>query len=161
MPTVAEIMEEADISEETSLQVSSTSPEVIPTMGRALQARETSSPASRSSSSSSSRRALQSTPQPSSQLSVRNKTKRSQDGHISSRSSSVRSSNHRPPRPRSHRGEGSIVPVGSGAATPVSKVQGLVSEMSDVEVDGSQPVQFHATQQNLYDQRSMNVHGWR
>ena len=31
-------MEEADNSEETSLQVSSTSPEVIPTMGRALQA---------------------------------------------------------------------------------------------------------------------------
>ena len=127
MPTVAEIMEEADNSEEASLQVSSTSPEVIPIMGRALQARETAGSASRSSSSSSSRRALQSTPQPSSQLAVRNKTKRSQDGHTSSRSSSLHSSNHRPPRPRSHRGEGSIVPVGSGAVTPVPKVQGLVS----------------------------------
>ena len=51
----------------------------------------------------------------------------------------------------------SIVPVGSGAVTPVPKVQGLVSEMRDVEADGSPTIQVHATQQNLYEQRSMNV----
>ena len=103
MPQIKEIMDEAGTSEGTSLQVSSTSPEVIQriTSGdvdRALQVREATSQASRSSSSSSSRRAVPATPkQQSSQLSVRNKTKKGQDGPISSRSSSLHSSTHRPP----------------------------------------------------------------
>ena len=112
MPQIKEIMDETGTSEGTSLQVSSTSPEVIQNVGRALQVRETTSQASRSSSSSSSRRAVPATPkQQSSQLSVRNKTKKGQDGPTSSRSSSLHSSTHRPPRLGSHRGEGSIVPV--------------------------------------------------
>ena len=157
MPRIQEVMDEAGNSEGTSLQVSSTSPEVIQNMGRALQVRETTSHASRSSSSSSSRRALQNTPRQSSQLSVRNKTKKSQDGPTSSRSSSMHSSTHRPPRPGSHRGEGSIAPVGSSVVTPAPVGQGLVSGWSDDDMDGSPRVHFHATQQNLYDQRSMHV----
>ena len=157
MPRIQEVMDEAGNSEGTSLQVSSTSPEVIQNMGRALQVRETTSHASRSSSSSSSRRALQNTPRQSSQLSVRNKTKKSQDGPTSSRSSSMHSSTHRPPRPGSHRGEGSIAPVGSNVVTPAPVGQGSVPGWSDDDMDGSPRVHFHATQQNLYDQRSMHV----
>ena len=41
MPRIQEVMDEAGNSEGTSLQVSSTSPEVIQNMGRALQVRET------------------------------------------------------------------------------------------------------------------------
>ena len=54
MPQIREIMDETRNSEGTSLQVSTTSPEVIQNVGRALQVRETTSQASRSSSSSSS-----------------------------------------------------------------------------------------------------------
>ena len=97
MPQIREIMDETGNSEETSLQVSTTSPEVLQNVGRALQVRETTSQASRSSSSSSSRRAVPATPKQSSQLSVRKKTKRGNDGPPSSRSSSLHSSTHRPP----------------------------------------------------------------
>ena len=55
----------------------------------------------------------------------------------------------RPPRPGSHRREGSIPPVGSGLATPVPVGQGLVSGLSDDEMDGSPQVHVHATQQNF------------
>ena len=158
MPQIKEIMDEAGTSEGTSLQVSSTSPEVIQNVGRALQVREATSQASRSSSSSSSRRAVPATPkQQSSQLSVRNKTKKGQDGPISSRSSSLHSSTPRPPRPGSHRGEGSIVPARSSLVSPVPAVQGLVSGLSDDEMEDSPRVHVHATQQNLYDQRSIHI----
>ena len=89
------------------------------------------------------------TPKQSSQLSVRNKSKKGHDGPASSRSSSLHSSTHRPPRPGSHRREGSIAPVWSGLATPVPVGQGLVSGLSDDEMDGSPQVHVHATQQNF------------
>ena len=77
MPQIKEIIDEAGTSEGTLLQVSSASPEIIQNVGRVLRIRETTSQASRSSSSSSYRRAVPTTPkQQSSQLLVRNKTKK-------------------------------------------------------------------------------------
>ena len=95
--------------------------------------------------------------QQSSQLLVRNKTKKGQDGPTSSRSSSLHSSTHRPPRLGSHRGEGSIVPAGSSLVCPVPANQGLVSGLSDDNMEDLPRVHVYVTQQNLYDQRSIYI----
>lgn len=170
MPKISEIMDDTVQSEETSLQVSSTSPDVVPNVGRALHVRRESSQASHSSSSSSQQSALPTVPHQSSQLGVRNKTRKSSDGPYSSRSSSLHSTSQRPPKPESHRGQGSIVPVGSVSVSPhAQSSEGVDSHMENILdavsfsatqhnlYDQRSHADVHVTQQNLYDQRSMHV----
>ena len=135
MPQISEIAEAMEVqldesATSTSLMVSSSTPEQVPTASRALRVRKsnTKSTPSRSSSSSSGR----------------------------------------PPLPDSgdlsHRGPGSIVAAGSQAVTPVGSHPATPRRPSGVSDDGQASVfqdqrslnQHNATQNVMYDQRSVH-----
>ena len=149
MPMISEIMDESGKgSEETSLQVSSTSPEVI--SGRAMHVRKVSSgkssnKTSRSSSSGSSKVVhVAPRPKPRAFTPTGSHRNKGRPGLPMERQSSQGSSEHsESPLPLaqvSHRGIGSIVPA-------------------DVDM-GAQPsasVNVQNIEQNYYDQRNLSV----
>ncbi len=159
MPNINEIMEDTGRdSNETSLQISSTSPEV-PT-GRAMHVRKTSSKGSSRTSRTSSSGSSAGRQQPTNRVTSRASTPKGSSyrnrgvpslplmDQQSSQNSSVRSASPMPLVSASHRGLGAISPAQQG---------GVQAGTADVDMDGHNRIEVRNTQQNYYDQRSMQV----
>ena len=152
MPQITEIMDTAghpaimNESTESSLQVSSSSPDVVP--GRALQVQTVATVPSRSESSSTSRQSRD-TPEPA----RRNRSRDSPYGQVSRRASVSRSHSGSTSH-QSHRGPGTL--AGGGLPTGMEVDQRSVHQhLNHHEVD-QRSVHQHL-HQHRHDQRLMQV----